>query len=260
MTTPYGLATTTASSSPRTRAGAQRPAAMNGEFAWEWQLRDHRRAHGLCFKCGDLYSREHRCKQPTQLLAIQLGDHGEVLTGDGIHAMDLLEEPPPPAPLDQVCCVLSTHAVPGAAGDGGAADSSEQKSVEIMRKFSEQYARRSSTFFCSDKSVTAVVIKTRHYDDKAAEAAQGFWNCPCVPMRERFLLTLGMKTANKFFFSGEISLDNIKVFDLSVVKRSDFVRYGLGCLERLADQGDNCTKNIRANLRIMVAGGDGTVG
>ncbi|KAE8787045.1 pentatricopeptide repeat-containing protein [Hordeum vulgare] len=113
MTTPYGLATTTASSSPRTRAGAQRPAAMNGEFAWEWQLRDHRRAHGLCFKCGDLYSREHRCKQPTQLLAIQLGDHGEVLTGDGIHAMDLLEEPPPPAPLDQVCCVLSTHAVPG---------------------------------------------------------------------------------------------------------------------------------------------------
>ncbi|XP_044947208.1 protein disulfide isomerase-like 1-4 [Hordeum vulgare subsp. vulgare] len=66
--------------------------------------------------------------------------------------------------------------------------------------------------------------------------------------------------ANKFFFSGEISLDNIKVFDLSVVKRSDFVRYGLGCLERLADQGDNCTKNIRANLRIMVAGGDGTVG
>lgn len=25
----------------------------------------------------------------------------------------------------------------------------------------------------------------RHYDDKAAEATQGFWNCPCVPMRER---------------------------------------------------------------------------
>jgi ferredoxin-thioredoxin reductase catalytic chain len=34
--------------------------------------------------------------------------------------------------------------------------------VEIMRKFSEQYARRSSTFFCSDKSVTAVVIKVTH--------------------------------------------------------------------------------------------------
>lgn len=48
--------------------------------------------------------------------------------------------------------------------------------------------------------MTAVVIKglaehktdygaplcpCRHYDDKAAEVAQGFWNCPCVPMRER---------------------------------------------------------------------------
>ncbi|KAJ9564344.1 hypothetical protein OSB04_000310 [Centaurea solstitialis] len=74
------------------------------------------------------------------------------------------------------------------------------KSVEIMRKFSEQYARKSGTYFCVDKSVTSVVIKgladhkdslgaplcpCRHYDDKAAEATQGFWNCPCVPMRER---------------------------------------------------------------------------
>ncbi|KAK6155156.1 hypothetical protein DH2020_009404 [Rehmannia glutinosa] len=75
-----------------------------------------------------------------------------------------------------------------------------EKSVEIMRKFSEQYARKSSTYFCVDKGVTSVVIKglaehkdtlgaplcpCRHYDDKAAEAQQGFWNCPCVPMRER---------------------------------------------------------------------------
>jgi hypothetical protein len=31
---------------------------------------------------------------------------------------------------------------------------------------------------------------TRHYDDKAAEVAQGFWNCPCVPMRERYVYEL----------------------------------------------------------------------
>jgi len=70
----------------------------------------------------------------------------------------------------------------------------------MMRKFSEQYARGSDTFFCMDKSVTAVVIQglaehkdtlgsplcpCRHYDDKEAEVANGFWNCPCVPMRER---------------------------------------------------------------------------
>jgi len=74
------------------------------------------------------------------------------------------------------------------------------KSLEVMRKFSEQYASRTDTFFCSDLSVTAVVIKglaehkdtlgaplcpCRHYDDKVLEAQQGFWNCPCVPMRER---------------------------------------------------------------------------
>ncbi|EFJ41693.1 hypothetical protein VOLCADRAFT_107576 [Volvox carteri f. nagariensis] len=76
----------------------------------------------------------------------------------------------------------------------------ESKNLEIMRKFSEQYAKRSGTYFCVDKSVTAVVIQglaehkdtlgaalcpCRHYDDKEAEAAQGYWNCPCVPMRER---------------------------------------------------------------------------
>jgi len=34
-----------------------------------------------------------------------------------------------------------------------------EKSLEVMRKFSEQYARRSDTFFCVDKGVTAVVVK-----------------------------------------------------------------------------------------------------
>lgn len=31
--------------------------------------------------------------------------------------------------------------------------------MEIMRKFSEQYARRSGTYFCVEKGVTSVVIK-----------------------------------------------------------------------------------------------------
>ena len=112
----------------------------------------------------------------------------------------------------------------------------DTKSLEIMRKFSEQYAKRcarrgraaahatvaalppthactrvhnrTGTYFCVDKSVTAVVIKglaehkdelgaplcpCRHYDDKAAEAAQGFWNCPCVPMRERKVRARGWR-------------------------------------------------------------------
>ncbi|XP_066332689.1 diacylglycerol kinase 7-like [Miscanthus floridulus] len=51
-----------------------------------------------------------------------------------------------------------------------------------------------------------------------------------------------------------------QVFDLSVVKPSDFVHYGLSCLEKLADQGDNRAKAVREKMRIVVAGGDGTVG
>nr|YP_010198931.1 ferredoxin thioreductase subunit b [Hydropuntia urvillei]UAD88380.1 ferredoxin thioreductase subunit b [Hydropuntia urvillei] len=73
-------------------------------------------------------------------------------------------------------------------------------SLEAMRKFSEAYARRTGTFFCSDASVTAVVIEglarhkddygsplcpCRHYEDKSKEVVSSYWNCPCVPMRER---------------------------------------------------------------------------
>ncbi|NJK36631.1 MAG: ferredoxin--nitrite reductase [Oscillatoriales cyanobacterium RM1_1_9] len=77
---------------------------------------------------------------------------------------------------------------------------STPKSLEAMKKFSEQYAKRTGTYFCSDPSVTAVVIEglakhkddlgaplcpCRHYEDKEAEVKNTFWNCPCVPMRER---------------------------------------------------------------------------
>ncbi|KAJ8434621.1 hypothetical protein Cgig2_033107 [Carnegiea gigantea] len=51
-----------------------------------------------------------------------------------------------------------------------------------------------------------------------------------------------------------------QVFDLSEVKPNEFVQYGLRCLEQLASGGDLCAKEIRQRLRIVVAGGDGTVG
>lgn len=77
----------------------------------------------------------------------------------------------------------------------------------MMRKFSEQYAKSSGTYFCMDKGVTATVIKglaqhkeelgaplcpCRHYDDKEAEVKNGFWNCPCVPMRYGSLMVMGL--------------------------------------------------------------------
>ena len=58
------------------------------------------------------------------------------------------------------------------------------KSLEAMRHFSEQYAKRTGTYFCVDPGVTAVVLEglaknkedlgaalcpCRHYEDKVAE-------------------------------------------------------------------------------------------
>lgn len=77
---------------------------------------------------------------------------------------------------------------------------SHERTLDIMRNFSQTYAKRTGTYFCSDLSITAVVIEglakhkeelgaplcpCRHYEDKEAEAKHGYWNCPCVPMRER---------------------------------------------------------------------------
>jgi ferredoxin-thioredoxin reductase catalytic chain len=74
------------------------------------------------------------------------------------------------------------------------------KVLEAMTHFAEQYAKRTDTYFCIDPSVTAVVIEglakhkeelgsplcpCRHYEDKEAEVKNTYWNCPCVPMRER---------------------------------------------------------------------------
>lgn len=75
-----------------------------------------------------------------------------------------------------------------------------QRTFEVMRHFAETYAKRTGTFFCSDPAITTAVIEglalhkeqlgaplcpCRFYEDKEAEVKAGYWNCPCVPMRER---------------------------------------------------------------------------
>ncbi|XP_044962399.1 diacylglycerol kinase 4-like isoform X2 [Hordeum vulgare subsp. vulgare] len=44
-----------------------------------------------------------------------------------------------------------------------------------------------------------------------------------------------------------------QVFDITVVKPSEFVEYGLGCLEQLANSGDHSARSVRNNLRVMGA-------
>ncbi|CAM9100730.1 unnamed protein product [Choristocarpus tenellus] len=74
------------------------------------------------------------------------------------------------------------------------------KSFESMHKFAEIYAKQTNTFFCIDPSITSVVINglanykekygaplcpCRNYDNINGEIKLSYWNCPCVPMRER---------------------------------------------------------------------------
>ncbi|NDJ25519.1 ferredoxin--nitrite reductase [Nostoc sp. B(2019)] len=105
---------------------------------------------------------------------------------------------------------------------------SSDKSLEAMRHFSEQYAKRTGTYFCAEPSVTAVVIEglakhkdelgaplcpCRHYEDKEAEVHATYWNCPCVPMRERKECHCMLFLTPDNEFAGEnqeISLETIK--------------------------------------------------
>lgn len=74
------------------------------------------------------------------------------------------------------------------------------ENLKMMQKFSEIYTKRTNTFFCTDQSITAIVIigltrhkekygaplcPCRHYENKKVEVDSAYWNCPCVPMRER---------------------------------------------------------------------------
>jgi len=105
---------------------------------------------------------------------------------------------------------------------------SSEHNLEAMRHFSETYAQRTGTYFCVDPSVTAVVIEglaknkddlgsplcpCRHYEDKEAEVKAAFWNCPCVPMRERKECHCMLFLTADNDFAGElqaISLEEIK--------------------------------------------------
>jgi ferredoxin-thioredoxin reductase catalytic chain len=105
---------------------------------------------------------------------------------------------------------------------------SSDKNLEAMWQFSQTYAKRTGTYFCAEPSVTAVVIEglakhkdelgaplcpCRHYEDKKAEVHATFWNCPCVPMRERKECHCMLFLTSDNEFAGdkqEISIEEIK--------------------------------------------------
>lgn len=110
-------------------------------------------------------------------------------------------------------------------------DVAMSKATRAMTAFTNKYLKNTGTRLCADKSVPAVVIKglaehkvalgaplcpCRFYDDKEAEVKDGYWNCPCVPMRERHechcMLFL---TESSAFVGEETSITVDEVLDAS---------------------------------------------
>jgi ferredoxin-thioredoxin reductase catalytic chain len=99
--------------------------------------------------------------------------------------------------------------------------------IEAMRQFAESYAKKTKTYFCSDRSVTAFVIEglaknkkefgsplcpCRYYENNQEEVISSYWNCPCLPMRERkdcHCMLFLTKENNYSSPSQELSLDEI---------------------------------------------------
>mmetsp|Transcript_14249 Transcript_14249/g.24184 ORF Transcript_14249/g.24184 Transcript_14249/m.24184 type:complete len:163 (-) Transcript_14249:1287-1775(-) len=102
------------------------------------------------------------------------------------------------------------------------------KATKAMTFFTNSYLKNTGTKLCSDKSIPAVVIKglaehkvslgaplcpCRFYEDKEKEAKDGFWNCPCVPMRERHECHCMLFLTEENDFVGEesvISVDEVE--------------------------------------------------
>ena len=92
-------------------------------------------------------------------------------------------------------------AAAAAAADPAEHEAKVAKALKAMTEgFANSYVKNTKTKYCAELSIPSVVLKglaehkvalgapicpCRHYEDKQAEAKDGYWNCPCVPMRER---------------------------------------------------------------------------
>lgn len=75
--------------------GGDRPKLAPGELWKAQQLKEYRRAQGLCFKCGDKYAPGHVCVKPdtVQLQALEVQQDNVILSDailDAIIAPDLV--------------------------------------------------------------------------------------------------------------------------------------------------------------------------
>ena len=121
-----------------------------------------------------------------------------------------------------------------AKDDGLTTDEREEKydkALKAMTAFSNSYIKNTDTKFCEEKSIAAVVIKglaehkvslgaplcpCRFYEDKEKEVKDGYWNCPCVPMRERKECHCMLFLTDENPFAGEETVSSIEFVLISL--------------------------------------------
>ncbi|KAK6127026.1 hypothetical protein DH2020_039224 [Rehmannia glutinosa] len=130
---------------------------------------------------------------------------------------------------------------------------------ELKKKITfPEYIRLAMREAIQAKDVDAAAV-VQFYEAAHAEGAE-----PAEPPEFPLVVFINSKSGGRHGPELKARLQELmgeeQVFELSAVKPHEFVQYGLSCLEKFATLGDNCAKETRQKLRIVVAGGDGTVG
>ncbi|XP_004242666.1 diacylglycerol kinase 7 [Solanum lycopersicum] len=138
----------------------------------------------------------------------------------------------------------------------GCTGSTIQKDDLRKRITIPEYLRVAMREAIQNKDVDSVM---RHYDMANAAGAE-----PPQPSESPIVVFINAKSGGRHGPELKARLQDLmgeeQVFDLSTVKPDEFVQYGLSCLEKFAALGDTCAKETREKIRIVAAGGDGTVG
>ncbi|KAL3643192.1 Diacylglycerol kinase 7 [Castilleja foliolosa] len=130
---------------------------------------------------------------------------------------------------------------------------------ELRKKITfPAYLRKAMREAIQSKNANATGV-ARLYESAHAEGAE-----PVEPAEWPVVVFINSKSGGRHGPELKARLEELmaeeQVFDLSTVKPHEFVQYGLSCLENFASLGDTCARETREKLKILVAGGDGTVG
>lgn len=74
--------------------GGDKSKISTGDLWKAQQLKEYRRIHGLCFRCGEKYSPNHQCAQipAAQVNVVETIDHTDVLSDDILEAVMEVED------------------------------------------------------------------------------------------------------------------------------------------------------------------------